>query len=90
MTYGVYTPDLKASSIQDVDLETARRYCYGDHVICTERMKTFGFEVTFAIVDYWQFRFYRYLQEARIGFLRIHWRRLRYRTADKIVEGGAK
>lgn len=90
MSYGIYSPDLKAVSLSDVSLETARRYRHGDDVICTERMKTYGFEVAFAIVDYWQFRLWRHLGEARVGFLRIKWRRLRYRTADKIVEGGAQ
>jgi len=90
MTYGVYTPDLKASTLQDVSLDTARRYRHGDYVICTEQLKTFGFEVTFAVVDYWEFRFFRYLHEASIGFLQVKWRRLRYRTADKIVERGAQ
>ena len=87
MTYGLYTSDLKASSLQDVDLETARSYQHGDMVICTERMKTFGFEVTFSVVNYWSFRLWRHLGEARLGFLQIKWGRLRYRTADKIVEG---
>lgn len=87
MTYGVYSPDLKAISATDMDLETARKYRYGDHVICTERWKTYGFEVSFAVVNYWQFRFWRHLGEARVGFLQIKWRRKRYRTADKIVEG---
>ena len=87
MTYGVYTSDLKASYLKEVDLETARRYRHGDRVICTERMKTFGFEVSFAIVNYWQFRIWWHIGEARLGFLGIKWRRLCYKTADKIVEG---
>lgn len=87
MTYGLYTPDLKAVSLSDVDLETARRYQHGELVICTERMKTYGFEITLSVVNYWQFRIWRWLGEARLGFVRVKWGRLRYRTADKIVEG---
>ena len=87
MTYGLYSPDLKASSLQDVDLDTARRYQYGDMVICTERMRTYGFEVTLSFVNYWNFKIWRHIGEARLGFLHVRWGRLRYRTADKIVEG---
>ena len=88
MTYGVYTPDLKAVSLSDVDLETARKYRHGDSVICSQRWKTYGFEVSFKFVNFWSVKIYRHLGEVRLGFMHINWNRLRYKTADKIVEGG--
>ena len=90
MTYGLYTPDLKASSLQDVDLEIALRYRHGDYVICEERDKTFGFEITIRFQDYWSFRIRPMFQYADLGFVSIKWNRLKCKKPVRIIEEGVK
>lgn len=87
MTYGVYTEDLKASSLTEVSLETARRYLHKGYVVCSEKNVKCGFEIKIYFHTYFKFRWFRkWLNYIDIGFVNISWRHQEYTTADKIVE----
>lgn len=87
MTYGVYTEDLKAFSLKDVSLETARRYLRKGHVICSEKRVRCGFEISIYFHKYFLFQLpCRWRDYIELGFVRIRWRSYTYLTADKIVE----
>ena len=93
MTYGTYSRDLTASSLQGVSLEDAKKYCWGDRVVCSEKDVTFGFAVRIAFTTSWEFRFKPFWNEIKLGFMKVSWERLKYKWADKIVwtkEGGAQ
>lgn len=84
-TYGVYTPDLKARSFSGGDLETAKKYCYRDRVVCSERKKTYGFSFEVKWLG-WGDRAFRFRRWGWwIGPVEIEWSRLTFLVADKIV-----
>ncbi len=89
MTYGVYAKDLKSVSLSGVSLETARRYRYGDKVVCTEKRRTVGFRIKIGIMwRYWEIRFSPFWQQISFGPLDIRWEVVSHMWADEIVEGG--
>jgi hypothetical protein len=91
MTYGTYTPDLKACGLSGQSLEDAKRYCLGNKVVCSERDVTVGFAVRFAFTKNWEWRIRWSWQCADFGFVHVSWERLHHLWADKIVwtkEGG--
>lgn len=84
-TYGVYSKDLLGVSISKVDLETAKEYCYADHVVCSEKYKTTGFSLRITFSKYWDFAFRPRWNVLNLGFLQISWETERHLWADKIV-----
>lgn len=87
MTYGVYTEDLKAYSLTEVSLETARRYLYKGHVVCSEKRVKCGFEIKIYFHKYFLFQLpCRWRDYIELGFVQIMWRIHTYSTADKIIE----
>lgn len=85
MTYGVYTNDLKGVSINDTDFETAKSWCSPNHVVCSEKIVTTGFEVRIRISKYWEFRVRPQWGILNLGWLKIEWRRTTQLWADKVV-----
>lgn len=86
MTYGVYTSDLSGQSLGErYTIEECKEWCWGDHVICSEKDKVSGISVTVSWHKHWAFRFKWYWQEMELGFLRITWNVNKYKWADKIV-----
>ena len=87
MTYGVYTEDLKAYSLTEVSLETARRYLRKGSVVCSEKRVKSGFEIRIYFHKYFLFqRPCRWRDYIELGFVQIGWKFHTYSTADKIVE----
>ena len=84
-TYGVYTQDLTGVSISNLDLETAKRYCYQDHVVCSEKYRTIGFALHIRISKFWEFRLRPRWGYINLGFINISWETIRQLWADKIV-----
>ena len=84
-TYGVYTKDLTGVSISKVDLETAKEYCYQDHVVCSEKYKTTGFALHIRFSKYWEVRLRPKWGILNLGFLQIAWEKTRQLWADEIV-----
>ena len=94
-TYGAYTQDLTGVSISGKDLETAKEYCYPDHVVCSEKYKTTGFALHIKFSKYWEFKLRPRWNYINLGFVHISWETMRQLWADKIVwkreaEEGAK
>jgi len=86
MTYGTYTPDMKACGLSGVSLAEAKQYCFGDHVVCSERDVTCGWAVRVAFTDRWEWRLRRrWSSSIDLGFIHISWERLHYPWADKVV-----
>jgi hypothetical protein len=86
MTYGVYAKDLKSVSLSGVSLETARRYKYRGHVVCTEKRRTVGFRLKIGIMwRHWEIRFAPFWQQISFGPLDIRWETVSYIWADEIV-----
>lgn len=86
-TYGLYTPDLKANALKEVDLETAKRFRHGELVVCSERIKYYGF--SFTVMCFWRewhFMFRRW--GWYIGPFKFSFERLAAKVADKIVWRG--
>lgn len=99
MTYGVYSKDLHSVSLEGVSLETAKKYCWGDKVVCSEKQIRFGTEISIKILwcpKDWRWQWRKYFDNTiRLGPLSLSWHTLSYTWADKIVydpkkEGGAK
>lgn len=94
-TYGVYTKDLSGVSISNLDLETAKGYCYSDHVVCSEKYRTTGFALHIQISKFYEFKLRPRWNYLNLGFIHISWEVIRQLWADKIVwrretEGEAK
>lgn len=86
MTYGVYTSDLKGNSLsQKYSIDECKEWCYGDHVICSEKDRVCGVSLTVGWHKYWAFRFKWYWNELELGFLTFNWHVNKYKWADKIV-----
>ena len=85
MTYGVYSKDIHGVSLAETDLETAKRYCYGDKVVCSEKDITIGFEIAVKFCKEWSWRIRPRLQYANLGFIHLTWRVMKYKWADKVV-----
>ena len=85
VTYGVYTKDLSCVSLSGRDLEVAKEYCWGDHVVCSEKFKITGFALHIKFSKYWEFRLRPRLNYLNLGFLHISWETTRLLWADKIV-----
>lgn len=87
MTYGVYTEDLKAFSLTEVSLESARRYLHKGYVICSEKRVKAGLEIKIYFHKYFLLQWFRKWRDyIELGFVRVGWCFHIYSTADKIVE----
>ena len=96
MTYGVYTRDLKYANITErFSVNEAKKWCYDDRVVCSEKKIWCGWSITFRFHKWREFRVRPQWGIWRFGFLDIECRTHRYTWADKIVydpkkECGAK
>lgn len=91
MTYGVYSKDLKSTSIQGLTLDNAKRYCRDGMVVCSEKEGINYFEICVMFHKWWGVRARPSLGYVDIGFVSFSWRSIRYKCADKIVwDGEAK
>lgn len=91
MTYGVYSRNLGAVSLSEVSLKTAKEYCRGEMVVCSEKERTIGLEISVKFCKSWSIRIRPRLSYANLGFIHLSWRWMKYKWADKIVwtkEGG--
>lgn len=86
MTYGCYSPDLKGKSLSGkYSIEECKEWCWGDHVICSEKYKTTGFALHIEFSKYWEFKFRPRWNCLNLGYLHISWATTRQLWADKIV-----
>lgn len=89
MTYGVYSKDLHSMVIDKLpSYQCAKKYCHGDHVICTEKKIQFGFSLRLTFLYHlklWHFGLSKWESLFQIGPIKIEWRKLSYVWADKIV-----
>lgn len=85
MTYGTYTPDLKACGLSEQSLKEAKAYCWKGYVVCSEKDVTFGWAIRFAFTNVWEWKIRPRWHTADLGFVHISWERLHYKWADKIV-----
>lgn len=86
MTYGLYTPDKRASALQNVSLETAKHYKHGEYVICKEKLVTCGFRISVIWHKEWMWGIYWFSKQYNLGWISISFNWNRYTTADEIVE----
>lgn len=86
MTYGVYSRDLKHSSASGkYFIDEAKKWCYGDCVVCSEKKYWCGWTIRFCFHGWSRFRFRPRYGEWHLGFVNIEWHTNRYTWADKIV-----
>lgn len=86
MTYGVYTTDLSGQSLgARYTIEECKEWCWGDHVVCSEKYKTTGFALHIEFSKYWEFKFRPRWNCLNLGYLHISWATTRLLWADKIV-----
>jgi hypothetical protein len=86
MTYGVYTRDLKGVSLSErFSIDEVKKWCYKDHVVCSEKKIWCGWSITFRFHKWRGFRIRPYWNEWRFGFISIETKTHRYTWADKIV-----
>lgn len=86
MTYGVYTSDLTGKTLgNQYTIDDCKKWCYHDHVICTEKYRVSGVSLTVGWHIYWEFRFRWRWGELELGFLTFRWCVNKYKWADKIV-----
>ena len=95
MTYGVYTRDLKASSLSGMNtIEDCKRYCYSGRVVCSEKEKKCSFNVRLSFHGWWRIKISLLMKRFELGWLTITWGWDFYTCVDKIVwrpeEGGAQ
>lgn len=90
MSYGVYTKDLSGVGFSGGSLEDARKYRYGDRVVCSEKLVKCGFsvEMSFNWKHSFGWHYYRHFQVLDLGWFQLKWHTMSYKWADKIVGDG--
>ena len=86
MTYGVYTKDLKAYYITEVDESSARNCLSGDdRVLCSERKVTGGVKVTLTFRKIWFWRLRPQFGYLEMEFVSVYWAKFYVTKPDKVI-----